>query len=254
MRISYRTHPALKFLIDGLNSDNLTFGERDREWIEMNHSVLFKNFKKNTDDYKSKIFYVTDPFIEAVNLSKEKLKDLYLSDLKEGEQINVSGTYVTKNLVLMVNYLSKEGSDEICIFGFSKSGSLLFFLFTYGAHIKYSFISKNGVSPNATVDSYLLSVVIIDYFIKYASVETDYLPPSKKVSIMNCNYLNDTKLPITHLDSKWFTTLIKSDAFKVRGHFRLQPKKKDGEWTKELIWINDFQKDGYTSPARKLNQ
>ena len=23
-------------------------------------------------------------------------------------------------------------------------------------------------------------------------------------------------------------------------HFRLQPKKKDGEWTKELIWINEF--------------
>jgi len=56
------------------------------------------------------------------------------------------------------------------------------------------------------------------------------------------------------LDSKWFTTLVKSDAFHVRGHFRLQPKKKDGEWTKELIWINDFQKEGYTAPARRLQQ
>ena len=54
------------------------------------------------------------------------------------------------------------------------------------------------------------------------------------------------------LNSTWFTTLVKSDNFKVRGHFRLQPKKKGGEWTKEIIWVNEFVKSGYTAPAKKL--
>jgi hypothetical protein len=36
----------------------------------------------------------------------------------------------------------------------------------------------------------------------------------------------------------------------VSGHFRLQPKKSNGEWTKELIWIDEFGKTGYTSNAK----
>jgi hypothetical protein len=28
--------------------------------------------------------------------------------------------------------------------------------------------------------------------------------------------------------------------------------KKNGEWTKELIWISEFEKTGYTAPARKI--
>lgn len=34
-----------------------------------------------------------------------------------------------------------------------------------------------------------------------------------------------------------------------RGHWRLQPFKKDGEWTYKMIWINDFEKQGYTRKA-----
>lgn len=56
------------------------------------------------------------------------------------------------------------------------------------------------------------------------------------------------------MDSKWFTNLVKSDGFKVRGHFRFQPKKKDGVWTKELIWINEFEKSGYNREAGVLKQ
>jgi hypothetical protein len=34
----------------------------------------------------------------------------------------------------------------------------------------------------------------------------------------------------------------------------MQPKKKDGKWTKELIWIDEFEKKGYKREAKILNK
>lgn len=88
-------------------------------------------------------------------------------------------------------------------------------------------------------------------FIRYAQVETKELPAGQMTKFVDCKYRNDTKSNITILNSTWFTNLVKSDAFKVRGHFRLQPCG-EGHKDRKLIWINDFQKEGYTAPARKL--
>lgn len=105
-----------------------------------------------------------------------------------------------------------------------------------------------------TIEGFILDYILMVLFIKYAKVEIKYLPAGQKVKGIDCKYVNDTKEDIRLLDSTWFTTLVKSDAFKVRGHFRLQPKKKDGEWTKELIWISDFEKHGYTRKAGILKE
>lgn len=90
-------------------------------------------------------------------------------------------------------------------------------------------------------------------FIKYAETEVKILEPNKVTKGVECKYVNDTRSKINILDSKWFTTLVKSDAFKVRGHFRLQPCG-EGLKNRKLIWVSDFEKSGYTAPARKLNQ
>jgi hypothetical protein len=82
-------------------------------------------------------------------------------------------------------------------------------------------------------------------FIEYADVETKNLSPKESFEGFNCVYANDTKNNIKILNSTWFTNLVKSDAFKVRGHFRLQPYK----MTKRIIWINEFEKHGYTRNA-----
>ena len=88
-------------------------------------------------------------------------------------------------------------------------------------------------------------------FKNYAEIETKYLKPKEKTKFVNCKYINETNSDVTLLNSTWFTNLVKSDSFNVRGHFRLQPKKINGEFTKELIWINGFKKNGYVSNAKK---
>ena len=85
-----------------------------------------------------------------------------------------------------------------------------------------------------------------------AQVEIKELAPNSKTNDIKCKYVNDTKSIIKHLDCTWYTTLVKSDGFNVSGHLRWQPKKVNGEWKKELIWIEDFKKNGYTRKASKL--
>jgi hypothetical protein len=120
-----------------------------------------------------------------------------------------------------------------------------------------TYIAKSGIYKgdiSLSIEMYTKMLVAILNFIKYAEIEVKILPPNKKVKDIKCKYVNETNSNIQFLDSTWFTTLVQSDSFKVRGHFRLQPKKKEGEWTKEIIWINEFEKTGYTSPAKKLSE
>lgn len=115
--------------------------------------------------------------------------------------------------------------------------------------------SLQAVPNDLTPKSYQLmfeSCLFIELFLQFAHVETKDLGTNGKIwSGINCIYNNKTKNNIKVIDSTWFTTLVKSDAFKVRGHFRLQPY---GDGTRKLIWINEFQKDGYTREAKILSE
>lgn len=96
-------------------------------------------------------------------------------------------------------------------------------------------------------------LIVYKLFKTYAEVETKILWPNSVIKDVNCKYINDTHLPITYLDSKWFTNLVKSEAFTVHGHFRLQACGK-GLNDHKLIWISEYTKSGYTAPARILSQ
>jgi hypothetical protein len=62
---------------------------------------------------------------------------------------------------------------------------------------------------------------------------------------------NETKYAVEILDSTWFTTIIRSEGFRVGGHFRMEPYG-PGMAQKKLIWIEPFEKTGYTRKARIL--
>lgn len=115
--------------------------------------------------------------------------------------------------------------------------------------------TKSGFEvPENMVMHALKPLIFWTLFRLYAEVEVKALAPKTKLKDIKCKYVNDTPFPITFLDSTWFTTLVKSDAFKVSGHFRLQPcHDENGKPTKKLIWISDYMKTGYTSPAKKLS-
>ena len=254
MKISYRTHPALEYLKKG-NIEAMKIQKVDLPFFIKEGDFFINIFNTTIPDFSKEITYVSIPFFEAVERSSNKFIGLLMD-------FDLNGTYILGQFIFFSKlvYIKNISKTFALCFVFRKDGvpvSLYYqnplndsLFFWHSEAINFQF-TKEGEYEACRMG--LNTLGLIENFKKYAEVETKYLSPNKRVKDINCKYVNDTSLGITHLDSRWFTNLVKSDAFKVRGHFRLQPKKKDGEWTKELIWITDFEKKGYTSKARKLS-
>ncbi|MDR1200490.1 MAG: hypothetical protein LBL58_02515 [Tannerellaceae bacterium] len=124
---------------------------------------------------------------------------------------------------------------------------------------EYGFETEYIKQPEGELVENAFAIVVgFHLFKKYAKVEikevahnskvTDKLQQNKEL----LKIINESSFNITLMDSTWFTTIVRNEGFKVRGHFRLQPKKNNEEWTKELIYIDEYQKSGYHRQAKKL--
>lgn len=122
-----------------------------------------------------------------------------------------------------------------------------------------TFRSYTDVPPLIEIEKHddVMSVVLYallsaELFINFAQVETKTMKPNTQIwdeRMVNALYNNKTNKDITIIDSKWYTELISSGSFNVRGHWRMQPHG-PGMKQKKLIWINDFQKEGYHRKAK----
>lgn len=261
MKISYRTHPVLEKIHSRKLGPIMTTKE-DYSWIEANRELLRVLWGHNCNSfYSKKIQYVTEPFIDAMYLAHEKIST---PELRSAVLLGSSGGTIITKYETLCYYIepTKNGNPSFTIFEFliTEEGKLLLAgVCSYVVNesdTPFMFASNNRQYPNGKWNHFmeiLDNLVMQINFLKYANIEIDILKPKERKRVVNCKYVNETPCEIQILNSTWFTTLVKSDAFKVRGHFRLQPKKKDGKWTKEIIWINDFVKEGYTATARKLS-
>ena len=266
MKISYSNYPILKAFFDGQFPNHLSFYDPDLVEVKKYVPFFFRVFKEIYYSVINKTtFYVSEPFLNAVELSTEKLRKVMTEMILGEDTFTNSGIYIIKDQVIAfyITNANEAKSYKTNILQFEKDGTILVAAQSVDNELKYwrsnnskqQRLDKTIIKTDDTQSFLNLQFTInaITLFKKYAEVQTKILQPHSKKKDLNCKYINDTDLRICHLDSKWFTTLVKSDGFKVRGHFRLQPKIKDGKWTKELIWIDEFEKQGYTSKARKLS-
>lgn len=101
----------------------------------------------------------------------------------------------------------------------------------------------------------LMAILSAELFINFAEVETKVMKPNTQIwddRMVNAIYNNKTKHNITVIDSTWYTNLVSSGAFKVRGHFRLQPCGPANS-KRKLTWIGEFEKEGYHRKAKIEN-
>lgn len=267
MKINYRS-TALDVL-DGTDCEiNIPEGhvpmskEKDQEF---GHSVL-KALKESKDVFKKKIRFVSMPFMEAYMLGKHKLSSVFdKEDIDEaGTFIWRSGSFTFTNFyylktqvidgVWTANYMfiqfSKHAQNDykgldVCISGFPDQE---------GTFTEKTFIWKGHYANGCNHSYYLAFLVGFICFMKHCPIETKLIKAKSKEKHLGTKYLNETNNNIEILDSTWFTTIVRSEGFAVRGHFRFQPKKENGVWVKKLIWISDFQKEGYTREAKILKQ
>lgn len=218
-------------------------------------------WKNNSEVLRQDIKIITDPFLDALLKAKDKLLTSELvEEILSGTSIGTI-IYRDKEICYIIEDSEFEGK---------KIHTGTFYVFMEAEKGKLFLLAAVTISPDQAlepifissvlkaekdVDEYLhilfYDTVLLLNFIKYAEIETKYLPANKKVQGIKCKYINETNSNVKILDSTWFTELVKSDAFKVRGHLRIQPIKKEGVWTKKLIWIKDFEKSGYNRKAGK---
>lgn len=85
---------------------------------------------------------------------------------------------------------------------------------------------------------------------RYADIEIlEVNRRKKKVKKEGEKILSEIKSKIQILDSNWFTTIIRSESFNVKGHFALRAYGK-GRKKRKLVWINPYEKSGYTRKAK----
>lgn len=75
---------------------------------------------------------------------------------------------------------------------------------------------------------------------------------TKKLILKDDRIINDSPNSIEIIDENFFKTIIRTDGFGVNGHFRLQPVGKN-KTNRKLIYIEPFQKNGYTRIAKSLS-
>lgn len=245
-RVSYRSHPVLK---DLFNKDlsNLKLLKEDVDKFDGFKKSFHRINNEFLNNYTGSINIISESFVKKVNSCMDSLNKISLS-----EEIQDYVVFSMGNIVVLFSVISdpkiKYLTSSLTIL--SKEGNIL----CYGLISNNKILSYVSDSMKYNFNQLWASFFNILTLKKYAKIETVESKAKSEQTFAGCKYLNETDLDIEYLDSKWFTTLLNSQGFKVRGFFRLQPKKKNGEWTKELIWIDEFEKQGYNRQAKILNQ
>lgn len=243
MLFTYRNHPVLERLkhSDLTRPDFFLHPNEAAWWVRNEKDSAKKLWKTYCKYFSSKIRAVSSPFHEAMLKAQDKL----LTDEMRESISNESGTFIFGKWSYC--YFIKD--RQHCIFIFYDNALMLQSHTNKQGNTEY-WLSENicpVLSKEQKVDvfgNYVSIVLLYINFLKYAPIEVKYLSANKRINDINCKYVNQTDLNIEVINSSWFTTLVKSDAFKVRGHFRLQPCG-PGLKDKKLIWISEFEKQGY---------
>lgn len=225
---------------------------------------VMRTWDKDRTAYLKNIDILSESFVNALERTASAFDKLDWD--KEAPKVLQGTLIIPKNQSTLVYNLVKDSNR------LAYSGSLIFlsghavvinaFLLS-PTKIEFQYVNQdlimiNGeeIDSDAAYDYHCIlieSIVSYYFFKKYAEIETREVAKNSRVGKVRADkVLNETKVDVNVMDCRWYTNITRTKGFSVRGHFRLQPFKENGEWSKKLIYINEFQKQGYTAKARKL--
>ena len=126
-------------------------------------------------------------------------------------------------------------------------------------------ISDNALFQGSLEDRHIALASVVNFVSAYVAVkrfvkvETVIIPQGKFTAVEGTpleyvdkkKIINQTGQEVIVMDSKWFRKIINDNDIYVRGFWRMQNKKNDeGEWYKELIFVDSFVRHGYHRNAK----
>jgi hypothetical protein len=257
MKISFRTHPILEKIYQGSldTPEGILSFASDNEFMDSIDSIiLFQLWKELIPEFKKEINHISESFLNAFSNSSEPIMTLLATRFESeifdpNDPLNlVRGTFIIDDLVFTVRLEQKNHLVNGAVFGFRKDGVPMS-ISVIANNVITEWVS-NSCQSNLSSSEIISGIWGLAVFKKYAEVETIIVPPLQRKKFNGFKQVNDTKLNICYLDSKWFRNIIRNEDFNVRGHLRLQPFGR-GRAERRPIWINEFVKHGYTLQARK---
>ena len=265
MKISYKQMPFLAAIESGTLLDKehpiKNYADDDynpsliKAWLMLNKAMetAYKDIAKN-------VVLVSSTYMDALYRSSKAFDNLIEKGARTitEETFEGSGCYIfpdaqQKDIRLAVIY--HNSPDVRFVFGIIDNDTIAYANIDTPAG-QHKFITRRFIANGGqewVEKIFLRYLVYLRMMEKYAKVETKVIASGAKVRL-NPRYLetttNTSKLNVKYRDSRWFTEIVRNEGFMVSGHFRLQPKKVNGEWTRELIYINEFQKHGYHRRAQ----
>lgn len=257
MKINYK-NTGLSFLEKW--DEEINIPEGHKPMTQQEDRAFGRSVMEGLEDGKAlfsgKIQYISQPFWEAYQKGKHKLAEVFDKEEMEegGTFIWQFGSFTFTTFYYLKSYIHDNvWKADYMIIQFSKHSKNdykgLDVCISGNDGVEKTFIWKGHYDTGHTHDWYFSWLVTFLCFIKHVELETKIIPSKSKANHIGVKYVNDTKNKIEVLDSTWFTTIVKSEGFGVRGHFRFQPygpKMSD----KKLIWIAAYEKEGYTRTAK----
>lgn len=244
MKISYRTNPIIE-KIEKKSLGKQGVYESDFKSFELAKDLIIADWKKFAQSFSENIYIITQPFEDAILASREKLAT---PELFEKTQSG-SGVLIYNNKITTCYYLKNTDTDnwDLVVFQFFKDILIFYYsdLDKMNSFLSQEIIHAGKETLYHAAQRQIGILMLVLNFIKFAPVEIKEIGAGKRVQDINCKYANDTRSNVKIMDSTWFTTLVKSEGFTVRGHFRLQACG-TGMKERKLVWISDFEKHGYT--------
>lgn len=263
MKISYKTYPALKLLTQGQHEVALMFDEADKYYWEFLKDAFIPRLNSFVQKInRDNVVKPSKAFIAAAYTAFKN--SLHQNESEFATALDGESGVLLRDDQTIFFLISKTPANNIVVefvVFHNEENTLIAFCWQQGETVnKQGAWFSETVSfvdlPDGTPDSIELrtlllnhAVIVMMLFKKYAQIETKVFRAGQK-SRIGQRPVNSTKVNVTYLDSKWFTNLVRSEGFDVRGHFRLQACGTERK-ERRLTWINPFRKTGYTAPARK---
>lgn len=276
MKINYN-NTALGLIDD---PDNFHFGFPDpditpkltpKELKEFGNSLI-----ASSDTIKTlcgnNIEYISGSFFDAFKNAMPKLKSLVFNEEIEESGILITGGfddgYTHMHTIYYTVCTIKYDDDDklfynVLFMDFSKHSKAEECALDVYVTCRIDFESKeietkkviwNGyLEEGRTAEFWQSFIISFCLFKKYCEIETKVIDPkvSRREKVAGKKYLNETNKRIKILDATWFTNIVVSGAFGVSGHLRWQ-RYGPGNTQKKLIWIDEFQKEGYIRKAKAI--
>jgi hypothetical protein len=253
MLLSYSKYPILKAIKE--NSLEIPIYAQDIKsfWYSGHKKIFNEAFKICNQFFISNIKYISRPFGDAFGSARTAIAGIIEDAVFKMESDAGVFIYPDDGVVLyklevydnrVVFYVSIFYQKVIVFSGIAEFRN-------DGEQEKLSYWVSEAYSDGVDKFSILSTPLAYLVFMRFAKTETKDIYPGKKVDTGKEKHKNETELKIRVVGCEWITTIVRSQGFDVRGHFRLQPCG-IGREDRKLIWVNPFQKNGYTRRAQVI--